>query len=617
MRYIGNKTRILSEINNIVHEKTVKCDVFCDLFSGTSSVGDFFKSEYKIISNDFMYYSYIISKGKLLNNKEPSFVKFKNEFKVSPFVYFNEKKYFLQDNYLVSHNFSPLGNRMFFSLENSIKIDGIRLEIEELYKNKIFNEKEYSFLLASLLASVNKIANITGTYEAFLKFWDPRSTKKLNFAALEISSTKNIKKNEIYNKDANELIREIEGDILYLDPPYTVTEYSSAYHVLETIAKYDYPEIAGITGRRKDNKKKSSFTRKQIALNSFEDLIKQANFKYIIISYSNQSVIPLPELKEMLKKYAIGNKIIKRTIPFREYRNIRSSKKGNKLEEVLFLIEKDLSVLKSPLNYSGSKNNLFLQIQKYFPGKITTFVDAMGGAFNVGANVVADKIIYNEYNPYVYEVVKLISLTNKTELIASVEKIIKKHQLKKGDNEKYNKFRGFYNKNQTPLNLFVLSMFCFQNQLRFNNSKKFNTPVGNCSYNSSLKERIKKFKPKTINIEFINGDYEKLDLKSFDEETLFYFDPPYFITTATYNDGKRGFNGWDSDSESTLLSYLTGLHLKGYKFMLSNVLCHKGKTNHLLKEWVDTYGFQIIELDAKGRKEILVINYELNGGIRK
>lgn len=616
MRYLGNKTRLIKKIEKFLIENNIQGEIFCDLFAGTSTVGDYFKNKHKIIANDFMYYSYQISRAKLLNNTIPEFKKFKNKYNQEPFSYFNNIEYKHKANYLVTNYFSSKAGRKFFSENNSIKIDGIRLEIEELYKKKIFNEKEYSFLLASLLESATKHANITGTYEAFLKHWDSRAIKNMKYVPLDLNITEKISKNEIHNCDANYIIRKIAGDILYLDPPYTITEYSSAYHVLETIAKYDYPEIAGITGRRKDNKKKSTFTRKKMALNSFEDIIRQASFKYIVISYSNQSIIPLIELENMLEKYSINNKIIKKVIPFREYKNIRTSKKAEKLFEVLYFIEKDLSVIKSPLNYSGSKDSLIPQIQKYLPGHITTFIDMMGGAFNVGVNITADKVIYNEYNTYVYDIIQMLLNKNKTDIISHIANQIQKFNLQKSNSETFREFRKQYNENQNPLDLFLLSMFCFQNQLRFNNSKKFNTPVGNCAYNSTIKERLLLFTPKTQNIELLNENYQNIDFSKYDKESLFYFDPPYFITNATYNDGKRGFNGWDSDQESKLLSYLSTLNEKGYKFMLSNIIEHKGKTNHLLKEWIESNEFKVINLESNGRKEILVINYDLSMGIR-
>jgi adenine-specific DNA-methyltransferase len=225
MRYIGNKTRLLKNIKEFIEENKIKGKIFCDIFAGTSSVGDNFKSEYKIISNDLLTSSYCIAKAKLLNNKIPDFKKFIKKFNVSPFDYLNNKKYEYQSNFFVTNQYSPKGNRMFFTEENAIIIDGMRLEIEEHYKEALFSENEYYFLIGSLLESVTKFSNTSGTYEAFLKKWDSRALKKFEIKPLEMATCETLYDlNEVYNEDANQLIRKIEGEILYIDPPYTITD---------------------------------------------------------------------------------------------------------------------------------------------------------------------------------------------------------------------------------------------------------------------------------------------------------------------------------------------------------------------------------------------------------
>lgn len=617
MRFIGNKTRLIHEIEDFIKNNKIEGEIFCDMFSGSSSVGDFFKKDYKIIANDFLKFSSDIAKAKLLNPKEPDFRVFKKKYKKSPFEYFNNSKYEYEKSFFVTSNYSPKSGRQYLSEENAIRIDGIRIDIEEFYKNKVLNEKEYFFLLGSLLESTMAFSNTTGTYEAFLKKWDNRSVKNFVLSPIKINEYRAInKKNKIYNEDANSLIRKISGDILYIDPPYTVTEYSSAYHVLETISRYDFPEVSGVTGRRVNNNKKSMYTRKNQAIIAFEDLIRQSNFKHIIISYSNESLIVLGDLKKMLASYSKDFKVIERKISYRKYKNIRESKKGKELFEVLLYIKKDNDVIKSPLNYSGSKDKLMPQIKKYFPGHIDIFVDVMGGSFNVGSNVVAKKIIYNEYNNYVFDIIKMLLNEKKNKIIRYTKNNIKDFGLDNGKKEEYNIFREKYNKNKKTEDLFILSMFSFQNQLRFNSSFGFNTPVGNCAFNDTLENRIRNFNPKTKKVDLMNFSFEEIDYNLYSKNSLFYFDPPYFITSATYNDGKRGFDGWNSEMETKLLKYLTDLDSKGYKFMLSNIIYHKGKTNHILKEWMKTHDFNRFKLSSGVRKEILITNYDIISGKR-
>lgn len=613
MRFLGNKTRMLENINAVIEQNNISGSVLCDLFAGSGAVGDYFKDRFSIISNDYLSCLSIINKAKLENCHTPKFAVFIKEFGVDPFTYFNKKDYIADSQYFITNNYSPKGGRQFFTEYNAIKIDGIRIEIEELYKNFIIDFKERNFLIASLIESVMGVSNTSGTYEAFLKIWDKRALKQFVLEPITICETDSIKQNQVYNSDSNDLIRKIKGDILYIDPPYTITDYSAAYHLLESIARYDYPDIQGITGRRQEKNIKSKYTRKEQALKNFEDIFRQAQFSHILISYSTQGLVTIEELCELAKKFAINNEIRIYEFPYREYKNIRSSQKGDNLKEIIIYFKKNYEIIKSPLNYTGSKYYIFDEIYKVMPKHISIFVDIMGGAFNVGVNVVAQKVIYNEFLPHTYNLIQLLLNQDKQDIIDKVESIIKEFNLQKGDKQAYLNLRNSYNESKDIYKLFVLHMYCFQNQMRFNSKLEFNTPVGNCSYNDTLIERIFKFVPKTPNIELLNLSYEQIDLTKFDKDTLFYFDPPYFITSATYNDGKRGFVGWDAEEETKLLDYITLLHNKGFKFALSNVIYHNDMTNNILADWINTHNFIVKNIDNVGSKnsrdEVLITNF--------
>ena len=612
MRFLGNKTRMLSNIQFVMDENNITGEVFCDLFAGSGSVGDFFKGKFKVISNDYLYSLSLINKAKLSNKTVPTFSKFMEKFGKNPFDYFNAKTYIADSQYFIANNYSPIGGRQFFSTENAVKIDGIRIEIETLYKDFILSAKEREFLLASLIESVMGVSNTTGTYESFLKHWDKRALKPFTLEPIEINGVKPIADNVVYNKDSNELLRSIRGNVLYIDPPYTITDYNAAYHLLESIAKYDYPQINGLTGRRKDEYKKSKYTRREQALINFEDLFRQAQFDDILISYSTQGLVSVEELCSLARRFAVEGKIKVYQFPFREYKNIRQSKKGDNLNEIIIYFKKDRGIIRSPLNYTGSKYSIFDEIERVLPKHISTFVDIMGGAFNVGVNIVAQDVIYNEFLPHTYYIVKMLLEDDKDEILNRVKTIIKEFDLQKADKESYINLRNHYNQTKDIYELFVLHMYCFQNQMRFNSKMEFNTPIGNCSFNESLVERIYAFVPKSVKL--LNKTYSEVDLSHFDKDTVFYFDPPYFITNATYNDGKRGFIGWDADEETKLLDFIADLNLRGFKFVLSNVIYHNDETNHLLVEWIKTHNFNVKNIDNVGSKnsrdEVLITNYD-------
>lgn len=310
MNYIGSKFSILEFIDETI-EDFVKPEnsniVLCDIFSGTATVGKYFKKKgYTIISNDIEYYSYITAKHFIENNSDIIFKKLKNLGIDDVFKYLNNlegKEGFIYKNYSMGGTKGKEFERQYFSDNNALKIDSIRMCIEEWKDNKFLDDNEYYYLIASLIESADKVANTASVYEAFLKKLKKSAEKDLILEPVEILKTNENHENKVYNKDCNALIKEISGDILYMDPPYNTRKYDTNYHMLETIALYDNPEIKGKTGVRCETTKKSKYCIKKEASKVFEELIKNANFKYIMLSYNDEGIIPIEEIKKIMSKY--------------------------------------------------------------------------------------------------------------------------------------------------------------------------------------------------------------------------------------------------------------------------------------------------------------------------
>lgn len=620
MRYLGNKTRLLEQINQLIEDKNITGGVFADLFTGTGSVADHFKDRFEIITNDLLRYASLFSEAKVNFSNVPKFTKFKNHFNTTPFEYWNTYDYSTEPDGFVTLNFSPKGDRKFFQEKNAIKIDTIRRHLDELRDAELLSEKEWVYLLASLLESVMRVSNTSGTYEAFFKDWEPRSNKNLILEPLSMEKLPLFsKRNVTYNDDSNKLVRNIEGDIAYIDTPYTVTQYASAYHVLETIALNDSPKITGKTGRRVE-RKMSDYNKKNAAKVAFEDLVRQLKFTHVIISYSNQSLIPLNELIDLIQKFAVDGDVEVRTIDFREYKNLNASQKANgqKLQEVLIYFKKDFEIVKSPLNYAGSKDLMMDKITAALPAHISNFVDMTGGAFNVGGNVVGSgRTFYNEKNPVVFELVQSLLLEEPEDLIRRIQKIVHEYGLTKGNKEAYLRLRSHYNSlafgKRDTMELFVLTLYSFQHMIRFNKNGGFNVPVGNSGLTDDVISRLMNYRTKMPMGNMTMGSFADIDMDQFDEDTLFYFDPPYIITSAAYNDGKRLESEWTYRDEYELLNYLERLDNTGRKFLLSNTVIHKGQRNEMLLDWVERKGFDMQTVGRGGRRfprqEVLIKNY--------
>ena len=192
--------------------------------------------------------------------------------------------------------------------------------------------------MASLLTSVDKCANTASVYGAFLKHIKNSASRTFEFELLPIIDSN--KKNIVYNQDANVLINNIEGDILYLDPPYNARQYCTNYHVLETIAKYDNPILKGKTGLREYGFQKSKYCSKRTVINEFQQLIKDAKFRYIFLSYNNEGLMSLSQIKEIMQQYGKYELFATNYKRFKADKETSRNYKSNKTTEYLHCLIK-------------------------------------------------------------------------------------------------------------------------------------------------------------------------------------------------------------------------------------------------------------------------------------
>ena len=286
--------------------------------------------------------------------------------------------------------------------------------------------------------------------------------------------------------------------------------------------------------------------------------------------------------------------------------------------------------IKSPLNYIGGKYKILNQIIPKFPKKINTFVDLFGGGFNVGINVNANNLIYNDVIEPLCELINYFYDNTADNVISKLEKNIKENNLTKENIEAFKKLRNKYNhynyenEENRVLDFYTLILYSFNYQIRFNQSMEYNTPFGKnrSSYNLNTKKNIKNFidKLNKINLSITKKRFIDFDFSSLGKDDFVYCDPPYLITTGSYNDGNRGIKDWTIDDEKNLLNILDDLNSRGVKFALSNVLVANDKKNDILTEWSKKYTVYIIKNTFNNsnyrRKskddaiEVLITNYE-------
>lgn len=377
--YIGNKRRLLPFIENaflniLEEDKNIKTAL--DLFAGSGSVSRLLKTlNLKVYSNDWEYYSYILNYAHICINEKDV----KNMFKhtggventiniINNIETINDKDRYISKYYapLDDNNPDLKNERLFYTQYNATRIDIIRHNIEELYKNKAINKKEYYYLLASIIYEGATHTNTSGVFKAFHSGFGGRNKDALKrilspISLKELSLYDGIK-GEVSMLDANEYVlknKDKHFDLVYLDPPYNQHQYGSNYHLLNTIALWDKPEINReiyINGKKTDKggirkdwvKTKSDYCYKKTAKDAFKNLIDNINASHIVLSYSTDGIIDYDDLISILESKG------KLKIVTSEYTKYRGAKRSviNKTKNVEYLF-----IVDTKKNNTNSKNN--------------------------------------------------------------------------------------------------------------------------------------------------------------------------------------------------------------------------------------------------------------------
>jgi adenine-specific DNA-methyltransferase len=329
MHYLGSKKKLIPFIQDTVRN-VVGTDLsqitLCDMFAGTGIVGRRFKTSVEeVISNDLEFYAYVLNRNYIGNHEVISGCQqYIDDLNQLPLV---------QDGFIFK-NYCRGGctDRQFFSDHNGKKIDTLRQGIESLKQISSIDDDLYYFLLASLIESADKVANVTAHFTAYLKSLDQKAQKPLVLEPAPFEVNDNT--HRVFNENANTLIKQITGDILYLDPPYGNRQYGGDYHLLNTIAIYDNFVPSGKTGRR--DYQRSTWASRRTVEKELDDLLAHAQFKYIFLSYNNEGTMSPKTIESIMSKYGRYDFVST------EYKRFKSSSgvhKASKTTEYLHILE--------------------------------------------------------------------------------------------------------------------------------------------------------------------------------------------------------------------------------------------------------------------------------------
>lgn len=330
MNYLGSKTRLLPFIQDTII-KIAGSDLssysFCDLFAGTGAVNRYFRSSVKhLIINDREYYSYVINKAHCCHIPVEQY---------SEMLQLLNKLAGTKGFIYTEYAEKGTAGRLYFSGQNGMKIDAIRQRIEEWKLEGQISDEGYFWLLASLILAADKVANTTSIYGAYLKQIKPSAKKPLQLSPVPLDIIQS-NSHKVFKQDSNLLISDIEGDLLYLDPPYNRREYAANYHLLNTIALYDTTFTpAGKSGLRSYTT--SQYCRKAEAAMALHSLISKARFRYIFLSYNDEGIITPGQIREMMQSFGIYKKFTKVYQRFRS--NKRIAHKHSTIEYIHALVK--------------------------------------------------------------------------------------------------------------------------------------------------------------------------------------------------------------------------------------------------------------------------------------
>jgi adenine-specific DNA-methyltransferase len=293
MRYFGSKTSTLTTLKQII-EKYFLSGIACDPFGGIGTVGTFMKNNgFSVISGDILRFAYCFQVAKIAINNLQDFKGISLGICVEKYLDSLPGR----DGWLVKHYAI---DRKFFTTGNAKKIQACIDTIWKWHDDKAISDTEYCLLIASLINCMDRVANTAGTYYAYLKTFTSKALRPFCYELIKTIVTQA----ECYSylSDAIELVKKINCDILYLDPPYNERDYCQYYHLPETIAAKILPSPHGVSGIHRHGYTKSAFSKKDTVCTAFTDLIKDSNYKLLIFHYSDTGILPMEFIYSVLSK---------------------------------------------------------------------------------------------------------------------------------------------------------------------------------------------------------------------------------------------------------------------------------------------------------------------------
>lgn len=200
----------------------------------------------------------------------------------------------------------------YFGLRQAIAIDSIRYAIDRARSTGCLSGAHCDWALVALLQAASCASASPGHFAQYL-----RPTSDEGFVRILRQRRRNIwlqflheatelkpygngrwrKGNQVLQADALNIGEklddlDLEGGVIYADPPYSKDHYSRYYHVLETLVRYDHPTAEG-KGRYRPDRFVTPFslkTRVEDAMHEFCAAVGERGFT-LILSYPSNGLL--------------------------------------------------------------------------------------------------------------------------------------------------------------------------------------------------------------------------------------------------------------------------------------------------------------------------------------
>jgi adenine-specific DNA-methyltransferase len=300
LRYIGSKASVVDALYDVAIRKS-GIGSMCDPFGGMGIVGSYFKARgFSVTTGDHLTAPYCFQTASIGLQRQLSFSKVRNALDLADVASLVHHLNGLQgiDGWLV-REYSA--RRPCFTERNAKHIEACRKVIGRWNRRNLLTANEHRVLLASLINSMDRVANTAGTYYAFLKSWQRKALLPFEFRLLKPTPGRN--KGKAVLADALTLVGEQAYDLLYLDPPYNTRRYSRYYHLPETIARSETPPSNGMSGVPQRERPSSAFNDPKKALIALEELLSVARFRLLMFHYSDDGIIKPKDVLSLLRSY--------------------------------------------------------------------------------------------------------------------------------------------------------------------------------------------------------------------------------------------------------------------------------------------------------------------------